>query len=238
MLTSQQRLSSVLLLTVVSLQIGCASKGFNRGELKDQIGISKPVYDDKEIKAAYDKKPNLPRPFKIGVYFATPKAVKGAAREWRWTEQDKAVLAEVGNELKTEGLVSDVFPILDSVVQGDDLRSLRLVAAKHQADALLIVSGAGEIDRYINNAGWSYALLLPAFFVRGSEAETLFISNATMWDVKNEYLYMTAEAEATAKNSYVAAFGKQDKELIDEAKTQSLGNLKAEIKKMIKGTKL
>jgi hypothetical protein len=56
--------------------------------------------------------------------------------------------------------------------------------------------------------------------------------------VRNEYLYLTAEAEATTKDTYIAAFGKQDKDLLDQTKTESLTNLKGELKKMIKGTKL
>lgn len=223
---------------LTSLHVGCASKGFNRGELKEQIGVIKPKYDDNEIKEAFTKKPNLPKPFKLAVYFKSPRRSKGMDGEWRWTEQDKALLEEIGKELKAEGVVSDVFPIMGSLVADEDLKSLRLVAAKHHADALLIVGGVGQIDRYINNWGWTYALLVPAFFVPGSEADTLFLSNASLWDVRNEYLYLTAEAEATTKKTYIAAFGKQDKELVDQAKTESLNNLKGEIKKMIKGTKL
>jgi hypothetical protein len=220
------------------LQTGCSSKGFNRGELKEQVGVLKPKFDDKEIKEAFTKKSNLPKPFKLGVYFKSPNKTKGMDGEWRWTEQDKALLEEIGQEMKSEGLVSEIIPIMGSLVADEDIKSLRLVAAKHQADALLIVGGAGQIDRYINNWGWSYALLLPTFFVPGSQADTLFITNATLWDVRNEYLYLTAEAEATTKDTYIAAFGKQDKDLLDQTKTESLTNLKGELKKMIKGTKL
>ncbi len=219
------------------LQVGCASKGFNRGDLKEQIGVIKPKYDDNEIKEAFAKKANLPKPFKLGVYFKTPSKAKGMGGEWRWTEQDKALLEEIGKELKTEGVVSDVFPIVGSLVADEDIKALRLVAAKHHADALLIVGGAGQIDRYINNWGWTYTLLVPALFVPGSEADTLFMTSASLWDVRNEYLYLTAEAEATTKKNYVAAFAEQDKELVDQAKTESLNNLKGEIKKMVKGTK-
>jgi hypothetical protein len=112
-----------------------------------------------------------------------------------------------------------------------------LAAAKHHADALLVIGGAGQIDRYINGLGWTYALLLPTLFVPGSEADTLFITNASLWDVRNEYLYLSAETEATTKKTYIAAFGKQDKELLNDAKTKSLMNLKEELSKMIKGKK-
>lgn len=228
---------SCAVLAVAFSMLGCASKGFNRGALQEQVGVVKPVYDEKEIKDAYNKKSNLPKPFKLGVYFKPPKESRGEP-QWRWSEQDKSLLEEIGAELKTEGVISDVFPIVGSLVTTEDLKSLRLVAAKHQADALLIVSGGAQIDRYINNWGWSYILLLPTLFVPGSKADTLFLANASMWDVKNEFLYLTAEAEATSSDTYVAAFGKKDKDLVDEAKIQSVTKLKAELKKMIKGTKL
>ncbi len=218
---------------------GCASKGFNRGQLDSQMGVTKPTYDDAEIKAAYEKKPNLPSPFKLAVYFKTPKHATYGEPVWRWSEDDKAVLAGVAAELKKEGLVADVFPIVSSATGGsEDLKALRLVAAKHQADALLIVSGAGEIDRYTNHAGYSYLLLLPTLFVRGSEADTLFVTSATMWDVKNEYLYLTAEAEETTRESYIAAWGRNDKDLLAEAKNKSVAKLRDELTRMIKGAKL
>ncbi len=226
------------ILAAAIFQIGCASRGFNRGELKEQIGVTKPKFDDKDIKEAYNKKPNLPKPFRLAVYFKNPSNMNRPDFSWHWSPADKAFLEEIGKALTKDNVVADVFPIVGSIVQDEDLRSLRLIAAKHQADALLVVSGAGQIDRYINNWGWTYALVVPALFVKGSQADTLFMSSASLWDVKNEYLYLTAETEATTSDRYIAAFGKQDKELIDEAKTKSLQNLKGEIEKMIRGTKL
>lgn len=220
------------------LQIGCASKGFNRGELKEQVGVVKPQYDDQEIKETFAKKANLPKPFKIGVYFKSPGRARGMDGDWRWTEQDKAQLEEIGKDLKSTGLVSEVFPIVGSVVTDESIKSLRLAAAKHHADALLIIGGAGQIDRYLNDWAWTYALLVPTLFVRGSVVDTLFITNATLWDVRNEYLYLTAEAEAITQNIYAAALGASDKVLLDQAKAESLKNLKGELMKMMKGTKL
>lgn len=228
----------VLLFLFMGSVLGCASKGFNRGELREQVGVVKPEYNDKEIKDEFSKKSNLPRGFKLGVYFKSPSSAKNASNNWRWTEQDKSVLEDIAKDLKSEGIASDVFPILGSLVADEDIKSLRLAAAKHHADALLVIGGAGQIDRYINRWGWTYALILPTLFVPGSEADTLFITTASLWDVRNEYLYLSAEAESTVKNTYVAAFGKQDKELVNDAKTESLVHLKGELKKMLKGTKL
>lgn len=220
------------------LVLGCSSKGFHRETMWEQMGSVKPAFTDAEIKQAYNKKPNLPKAFRLGVYFTPPRQENVAQNPWRWTEADKAFLEDIAADLKAKGKISKVFPIIDPLVVGDDLRTLRLAAAKHQADAILVVSGAGEIDRYINKAGWSYLFILPTFFVPGSQADTLFLTNAVMWDVKNEYLYMTAAAEGTANDTYIAAFGKPDKELMKQAKTNSLNNLRAEIKKMMDSTKL
>lgn len=63
------------------------------------------------------------------------------------------------------------------------------------------------------------------------------MANAALWDVRNEYLYLTAEAEGEVKDSYIAAFGKTDKELSSETKLKALASLKGEIKKMIKGVR-
>ncbi len=205
----------ILLTCLFTLQMGCASNGFNRGELKEQVAVTKPEFNDQEIKNAFSKKTNLPKDCKVAVYFKPPPLGKNQSKpDWRWTENDRLVFSEIASELKKEGVVSDVFPIVNSLVSDDDLKSLRLAAAKHQADALLIISGAGETDRYINNLGWTYALMLPALFIPGSEAE------------------------ATKNSTYIAAFGKSDKELINDAKTESLALLKVEFSKMIKGTKL
>ena len=88
---------------------------------------------------------------------------------------------------------------------------------------------------YINNLGWSYLLLLPTLFVPGSQADTLFFANATLWDVRNEFLYLTAETEATSSITYVAAFGKRDEELVVAAKNDALNKLKAAVVTMLQG---
>lgn len=231
-----QYLIKIVLAILIGFSLGCASKGFNRGELSNQIGTVKPVFDDEQIKQAFNKKANLPRKFKLGIYFKSPKPInyyRGV--QWRWTEQDKNFFDDISNNLKSEGIISDSFPILDLDQNGESFDQLRMTAAQYQADAILIIEGVADIDRYINHWGWSYAFLLPTFFIPGSEADSIFIASAALWDVKNQYLYLTAQTESTSNETYVAAFGKQDKELIEIVKSQALDKLKLEIQKMIKG---
>ncbi|MCB0377888.1 MAG: hypothetical protein KDD33_05285 [Bdellovibrionales bacterium] len=215
------------------LCVGCSSRGFDRGDLRKQIGVAEPVVDEEAIAEALSKKPNLPKSFRLAVYYKENTQTHWRASRWRWQEQDKKIFDKVAKKLKSEGVVSQVIPIVSSVVQGDDLKSIRLAAARHGADAVLVIGGVADVDRYINDLGWTYTLILPTLFMPGSQADSLFIVNATLWDVRNEYLYATAEAEGLHEQTYVAAFGDEDKELIAKAKTSALESLSKEFEKMV-----
>ncbi len=214
---------------------GCSSKGFNRGELKQQVGISKPVTTDADIAKALKKKPNLPKPFKIAIYFSEPEHYGTTMPKWLWTQEDKDLIFSATKSLQVQKIVSKVFPLVGSAVGSEDLKGLRLAAARHGADALLIISGISDIDRYANNWSWTYAFILPTFFVNGSQVDGLFVASATMWDVRNEFLYLTAETEGQASETYAPAFGKTDKEIASEAKQAALTDLKQQVVNMIKG---
>ncbi len=216
---------------------GCASRGFNRGSLQNQIGVAKSVTRDQDIKEILSRKPNLPRPFKLAVYFKKPAQKEDAVNKWRWTDQDRNLILESAKEMGSQNLISEVFPIVGSMVDAEDLKSIRVAAAKHGADAVLVIDGVGEIDRYINDWGWLYILLVKTAFVSGSEADTLFLTSAAMWDVRNEYLYLSSEAEGKASNRHIALFGDKDAVLLERAKTASLQKLKGEIINMVKGIK-
>lgn len=71
-----------------------------------------------------------------------------------------------------------------------------------------------------------------AFFV-----DALFLSSATMFDVRNEFLYFGAEAEGIVNETYPAAIKVKDRELFKEAKSKSIATLLDEVSLRIKGTK-
>ena len=226
-----------MVVVVISLFcfLGCSSKPFfNRGELSAQAGVTAPVFDgDNAIKDAFAKKKNLPKPFKLAVYFRNPPS----GQDWRWTDENKAVIEEIGQNLIKQGMVSEIFPLLSTLVANDDLPGLRLAAAKYQVDALLVIGGSGRIERYMNKKAWSYALILPTLFVKGSEVETLFMTSAALWDVRNGYLYLGAETEGLVHNTYAAATGDTDRELYDGAKKSSMEKMKEALTKAIAGSK-
>jgi hypothetical protein len=206
---------------------GCASsRGFDRGNLRTQINDQKVITDD-DIKNTLELKPQLPAPFKLAIYFAPPKSDRRYERSWIWKGEDKEILLQIGAELKGKKIISDVFIVVDTTLEGDD-KAIRLAAARAGADAVLIVNGVGSIDRYNNAYGVTYVLLVTPFFVPGTIADGLVMMNASMWDVRNEYLYMTAEAEGSATQTRPAFFVNET-HLINVAKSSALAFLKKEI---------
>lgn len=217
-----------LIVVLVSILTGCAtSRGFDRGSLHGQISAQQQVTEE-EIKKALDLKPQLPSPFRLAIYFASPSTGWRYGNTWSWRGEDKDKLLSMGTDLKDKGVISDLFVISDYMVEGNDNKAIRLAAARAGTDAVLIVNGACDIDRYNNAFGYSYFLLITPFFVPGTEAEGLFMANAAMWDVRNQYLYLAVEAEGTAKESKPAVFI-DEKRIIKSAKAAAFTTLKVEL---------
>jgi hypothetical protein len=224
--SAMRPLLGFILILVLS---GCAgaSKGFDRGALRREIQIGERAQvSDAEIAAALARQPQLPPRFRVGVYVRDPE--KHWGMDWQWTADDKDRLLRAVTQLVPEGILGDAFFVNPLTLQGNDLRALRLAAAQHGADALLVVAGASDLDTYMNNWAVTYWLILPALFVPGSTSDALFVARAAMWDVRNEFLYLTAEAESTGSQRRPAAFTDR-RGLIDATRRESVDLLAAEI---------
>ena len=226
---------NVVFLSALLLLSGCASKGFDRSSLKGQLGVTQFAHSSQSVKENLKEKISLSKPFTLAIYM-NKKNGQGVQRNlnWRWSKKNYELLENAGKELKKEGLITKVIPILNTLVEGDDLKSIRIAAEKHGADAVLIISGIADIDRYLNDWGWSYALLLPALFVPGSEVEGLFLAHASLWGVRNEFLHFTTESESLIKEKYIAVFGKKDLEIIGTAKQDAIKKLSENLKRVVK----
>lgn len=212
----------VLMLTACS-----SSRGFDRGTLRGQIFEQKQVTEE-DIKRVLELRPQLPSPFRLAIYFTSPSANWRYGSTWSWLDEDKDALLALGTELKNKGVISDVFVISDYIVEGSDNKAIRLAAARAGADAVLIVNGVGDIDRYNNTLGYTYILLITPFFIPGTQADGFFLANASLWDVRNQYLYLSAEGEGTARDTKPALFI-DEKRIIKSAKSTALANLKAKL---------
>ena len=114
------------------------------------------------------------------------------------------------------------------MLEGSDNKAIRLAAARAGADAVLIINGVSDIDKYNNPMGASYFLLVTPFFVPGTEADALFMMNASMWDVRNQYLYLSVEAESSASETRPAFFIEESR-VIKAAKSTAVSALAKEL---------
>jgi hypothetical protein len=207
------------------LGASCASTGMDRGaEIRLPEGAA-PVTDNAEIERELGRRPQLPEHVRLGVYFRPPPRDDGDARaKWRWTMEDRTKVVAAGEDLPSV----ELFPLSDTVVDGTTVEALRLAAARHGADALLVVDGGYEQASSTNGWAVSYALLVPVLFAPGGELETVFRANAAMYDVRNGYLYMTAESE-TEDRQERAHLWIDEEEGVRASKTEAIDELSEEI---------
>jgi len=204
-------LSAFLILALVS---GCS--GFHRERLRESFPSSgaKVEITDDEVGEEFTKKAQLPNSFRLGVFFRELPE--------RWKSEEKELFLAL--KIPTMAAAFAVHP--DLVGEGDFL-GVRRAAARQGADALLVINGIEEVKRSPNGLAATYLLLLPSFFVKGIEVEALFLSRALLWDVRNSFLYLGAEAESEATQAF-APFA-EVKAFLAENRRRSLARLREEL---------
>jgi hypothetical protein len=221
-----RRLLVVALASFAAAGCGTAT-GFDRGAMHSQVADPHVVTED-DIKRALDAKPQLPSPFRLAIHLVPPVQEANGRGKWRWLREDKQTLLDAVASMKAKGALSNAFVIDPGSVEGDDNRAVRLAAARAGADAVLVVRGTGATDRSNNVLCVTYILLVPALFVPGSEIDALFLTSASLWDVRNQYLYLSAEAEGTAHQTRPGAFMNENAALT-ESKHDALIALAGEV---------
>lgn len=225
----RQSILPTLVITVVAALIFVAcggSSGFQQRGAREADESVAPEVNSSEVERAFALRPQLPSPYRVAIHFRG-----GAARGadgWRWEGEHRRALVTLRDELRAGGQVSDFFVLTGSTVSGDDLHAIRVAAARHGADAVLVVTGDEELEREENGWAVSYVALLPMLFVPGSEVEAVFHASAELWDVRNEYLYLAAEAESEAQQTRALALIDSE-EAVEHAQTSSLELLKQEL---------
>lgn len=215
------------LAAVLVLLCACGSRGFDRGLLRREMQIAEqPVVTDADIAAALSRKPQLVEGFRAGIYFREPEE----RQSWRWTAADRE---RVLDAVSAADGIGEAFLISPLVVARQDLRSIRLAAAQHGADALIVVAGAADVDVSANGWAVTYLAVAPLLFVPGNDMDALFIARAAMWDVRNEFLYVTADGESARSQTRPAAFTENRKALIDPLRSEAIGQLTQELSRRL-----
>jgi len=223
----------IIIITILAvLTASCAtSQGFDRGRLEQQLATDKVEITDEEISRILKLKPQIKFPIRLGVYF---KASPYSWSELEWnldTVDDSWVL-----ELKKAGIISDVVLVSPLTVAKNDLKNIRMGAARHGADVVLVVDSAYDIDRYNSVSAFLYLTIIGGYFAPGTHADALVLIKGAMWDVRNEYLYLTASAEGEAKK-IGPAFLLENSESIRLAQEGAIANFEKELVKRMNNLK-
>lgn len=222
-------MKTLLMVLALAVLTGCAaSKGFDRGALRSSAG---PVTTDQAIEDVLALKPQLPAPFKLGVYLNSHSWIY---KKRFWTDEEQNQLLAFGNQLKAAGIISDIYLISEDTVPGSnhwtfgstanrELKDLRLAAARYGADAVLLITDVSAVDRYNNPAAFLYWTIIGAYVAPGTHSDALVMLRSSLWDVRNGYLYATQDAEGVAKKIGPALL-LEDTASIDEAKKVAIAD--------------
>lgn len=221
----------IVLITAAHLMTACAGpRGFDRGALRASMADQQTI-TDADIQKALELKPQLKVPFRLGIYYSS----WGYSGEW--LASDKEPILTAAAELKEKKIISDYFYINESLLEVNannqkDRQAVRLAAARGGADAVLIVSGKSDADTYYNPLAFTYILIVPDFFVPGTTVEALVINHGALWDVRNDFLYLSTETESTARRS-MPMFFTETRPVIQEARSNAVSALARDITERI-----
>ena len=208
---------------------GCTmSGGFNRNLLESRLqdGCAKTTED--EIKHIQTLKAQLNFPCRIAV------ALKSGNGSWRWTPKDRQCMEAWADALRKDGSASDVIFMSTMFSQGENLQELRAAAAKHGADALLVLKGAAATDSYMNPAALFNVTVVGGFLVPGSHRDALFLMEGGLVDVNNGFLYTSMEAEGEGR-TLAPTFIIEERDAIERAKQAALTAFGPELLRRMRG---
>lgn len=220
----------ILLTTLTTTLTPTCSTGFDRGALRQRMQEERAVVTDTEVQRVLDLKPQIQFPARLGIYFQDDNYRWGGAT---WETADKEILKTLSEQLIMLGIASEVFPISSIIVNGNELKDIRLGAARHHADMVLVVRGAYDVNRYSNFASVLYLTIVGLFIVPGTTADALFMLNAALWDVRNEYLYLTVETEG--RDSIIGpSVLLEEKDAVTAAKAEALQKFQGQLLQRMK----
>jgi hypothetical protein len=197
--------TTVCLVGSLSMLVLACSSGFSRGEMESAVSAAKPVYTSSglSVEELEKLKPQVALPIRLAV--APPNVTY---QDWRarsldvWSPDEVAVIERWKAPLSEAGVVSDLLILPSGLVEqcewrdpGCKLRVNREAAARLQADALLMLSIATDLDEYVNPLSVLNITIVGMWLAPGHHRSALTIIEGVMLDNRNEYLYAFARGE-------------------------------------------
>jgi len=179
----------------------CASRtDFDRNTMRALLQSDPRVTTEQPVAVDVTTAP-LALPFKLALFFVEREVPRGQGlHKVQWLSGDKDALVLWLKSLRDERIVSEVFPLTDPTIKGQDVRKIRQAAARYGMDAVLILDGIGAVDRFNNGYATLYPTLIGAYFAPGTECEALVMLESTLWDVRSDRLYLSQVNEGTWKS--------------------------------------
>lgn len=178
--------------------VGCQT-GFNRDSMNSSLQAD-PIlgYDDADVLRVEQARPQLQFPIRLAVAFQATVDRWGYGERSESDGQRKEIRAW-GDKLRDAGLVSDLF-ILPDILTGqtrsqNPVKDLRVAAARLQADALLILRSATDVDSYSNPLAVLDLTIVGMFLAPGHQKDALTIVEGIVIDNRNQYVYFAGSAE-------------------------------------------
>jgi rhombotail lipoprotein len=215
------------ILWVGAAATGCAT-GFNREAMQKDLVEDRRIFtDDEDVLKIDQLRPQVRLPIRLAVL--APARLGPYGGDSGLMEGEREEIVSWGEKLKKEGIVSEfmIIPemLLDTGVErhrsGPTLKSVRIAAARMQADAVLILRSITETDSYFNPLGVLDLTIVGLFLVPGHQRDALTMVEGMVIDNRNQFLYFAATAEG--KGSATAPIAMMDKrDAVGESRRNAL----------------
>lgn len=219
-------LGRALGLVAANVLIGCTST-IDRGRLHEQLSAESPVFSTKTVEEVEAIRPQLKVPFRLAV---APPLWR---RDKTWSREERAEIESWGPELTKMGLVSELVIVpsatwdLDADAKSTSwLEHLRVAAARHHADAVLVIRDVDDTSTWMNALSILDLTIVGAWIFPGHSAEAVSLMEGLVIDNRNEYLYCSGQGEGSKRVTLPLAYIEEG-ELADQARLAALKSLEA-----------
>jgi hypothetical protein len=171
-------------------------------------------------------------PIKLAVFMSFPRRPEPSwpNRIRDWTPSDAQVLMSAEARLIEHGIVTEMVVINEAAIESDDLNGLRLAAARYDADAVLVIRGAADTRWYWRNwlAVFDFTII-GGFLVHASNRDALVMVTGAVWEVDNEYMYVTLAEEGFGSVTSPTFLTGRTAEAVAQARQDAVMNLTAQL---------
>ena len=207
-------------MVLILLINGCATGSFDRINLRSQLRSQLGISGEK----ALDQSPGG-EPLKLAVHFQRPLSRGKLNKQWSWEPKDRAQVLRALYQLKSQKKIDQIIPLHDLIIEEYGVEKLQKLAKAQGADSLLLITANSAEHRYFNQWGLTYLLVLPAFFVKGSEVDHLFLVNASFWKIGQTRPFLSLDAEALEHRQYAFLAKEEKPTAIEKVKIDALTTL-------------